>query len=474
MTAPRLDVAFVTAALGSRLRRPVASDAVHKDEFARAVIDSREARPRDLFVALAGERVDGHDYAAAAVQAGASGVMASRELPEVEAAGVPVFLVDDTLDALQALGATWRTALTDLLVVGITGSVGKTTTKAITAAILGRAFRVQANPLNYNNEISVPLCLLELRPETERAVIEMGMYTRGEIALLCKWAQPRTGIVLNVGPTHLERAGSLEAIALAKRELPEALPRDGVAILNADDDLVRAMASHTRARVSTFGLDASADVRGSDVESRGADGFRFTLTYRGESRRLFVRLPGAHLVSNVLAGAAAGLAEGMSLGAVAEAIEALDIPTRMRVIALPDGTRIVDDTYNAQPASMIAALDLLDEMPGRHLALLGDMLELGSAARYEHERVGERAGEVLDALVTLGPQARHMGEVAQDTGHGEVHHAASREEATALLQALVRPGDAVLIKGSHALGLEAVVAAFEDESRRGTADGGTP
>lgn len=474
MSAPRLDVAFVTAALGSRLRRAVASDAVHTAEFTGAVIDSREAETGYLFVALPGERVDGHDYAAAAVQAGASGVIASRELPEVEATGVPVFLVDDTLAALQALGAAWRAALTDLRVVAITGSVGKTTTKAITAAILGRAFRVQANPLNYNNEISVPLCLLELRPETERAVIEMGMYTRGEIAVLARWARPSIGIVLNVGPTHLERAGSLEAIALAKRELPEALPRDGVAILNADDELVRAMAAHTPARVSSFGLDASADVRGSDVESRGADGFGFTLTFRGESQRLFVRLPGAHLVSNVLAGAAAGLAEGMSLGAVAEAIEALDVPTRMRVIPLADGTRIVDDTYNAQPASMLAALDLLDEMPGRHVALLGDMLELGSATRYEHERVGERAGEVLDALVTLGPQARHMGEVAQDTGHGEVHHASSREEATALLQALVRPGDALLIKGSHALGLEAVVAAFEGEPRRGTTDGGKP
>ncbi len=472
MSAPRLDVAFIADALGPRLRRPVDPAAFDSSEFTRAVIDSREAAPGDLFVALPGERVDGHEYAAAAVQAGATGVVASRELPEVEASGVPVFLVDDTLTALQTLGATWRAALTELLVVGITGSVGKTTTKAITAAILGRAFRVQANPLNYNNEISVPLCLLELRPETERAVIEMGMYTRGEIALLCKWAQPRTGVVLNVGPTHLERAGSQEAIAAAKRELPEALPADGTAILNIDDPLVKAMAPHTRAHVSWFGLSAGADVRGEDVESLGAEGFRFTLTFRGESRRLFVRLPGTHLVSNVLAGAAAGLAEGMSLSAVAEAIEALDIPTRMRVIALPDGTRIVDDTYNAQPASMLAALDLLDEMPGRHLALLGDMLELGQAARYEHERVGERAGEVLDALVTIGDQARHMGEVAQNTGHGEVHHAATRDEAAALLQALVRPGDAVLIKGSHALGLEAVVAAFELESREHANGGG--
>lgn len=469
MSDPRLDVAFITAALGPRLRRPLDPSAYPTSEFIRAVIDSREATTGDLFVALPGERVDGHDYATAAVLAGAAGVIASRELPEVE--GVPVFLVEDTLAALQALGAAWRAALTELEVVGITGSVGKTTTKAITAAILGRAFRVQANPLNYNNEISVPLCLLELRPGTERAVIEMGMYTRGEIAVLCQWAQPRTGIVLNVGPTHLERAGSIEAIATAKRELPEALPSDGAAVLNIDDPLVKAMAPHTRARVTWFGLGAGADVRGSDVESLGAEGFRFTLEFQGESRRLHVRLPGTHLVSNVLAAAAAGFANGMSLGAVAEGIETLDVPTRMRVIPLPDGTRLIDDTYNAQPASMLAALDLLDEMPGRHLALLGDMLELGQASRYEHERVGERAGEVLDALVTIGDHARHMGEIAQTTGHGEVHHATSREEAAALLQALVRPGDVVLIKGSHALGLDAVVAALEAESRGEPANG---
>ena len=462
MSAPRFDVEFITAAMGPRLRRPVDPATVHTDDFPRAVIDSRQVAPGDLFVALPGERVDGHDFAATAVAAGARGVLASRELPDVE--GVPVFLVDDTLAALQTLGAAWRDALTDLEVVGITGSVGKTTTKAITAAVLTRAFRVQANPLNYNNEISVPLCLIELRPGTQRAVIEMGMYTRGEIATLCRWAKPRTGIVLNVGPTHLERAGSMEAIALAKRELPDALPADGFAVLNIDDPLVKAMAQHTKAKVIWFGLGAGADVRGSDVESLGAEGFRFTLEFRGESRRLHVRLPGAHLVSNALAAAAAGLADGMSLGAVAEAIETLDVATRMRVVPLADGTRIVDDTYNAQPASMLAALDLLDEMPGRHVALLGDMLELGDASRYEHQRVGERAGEVLDALVTLGDNARLLGTTAQRTGHGEVHHASSREEATALLQALVRPGDAVLIKGSHALGLEAVVAAFEAES----------
>jgi UDP-N-acetylmuramoyl-tripeptide--D-alanyl-D-alanine ligase len=241
---PVLDAAFVASALGVRLRGR--SGLTGEVRFERAVIDSREAQAGDLFVALPGDRVDGHDFVAAAVRAGARGCVLARPVEGVE--GAAVFLVDDTLAALQDVAAAWRAALPSTEVVGVTGSVGKTTTKRIAAGVLAARYRVQANPLNYNNEISVPLCLLELRPETERAVIEMGMYTTGEISTLCRWARPRTGIVLNVGPTHLERAGSLEAIARAKRELPEALPAGGAAILNRDDPIVRAMASHTQAR----------------------------------------------------------------------------------------------------------------------------------------------------------------------------------------------------------------------------------
>ncbi len=456
MRAPVLDAAFVAGALGPRLRHPVPAALLHT-RFQRAVIDSREAREGDLFVALPGERVDGHDFAAAAVAAGASGVLASRDVP-VE--GVPVFVAEDSLAALQALAATWRASL-PLEVVGITGSVGKTTTKGIVAAVLGAKYRVQANPLNYNNEISVPLCLLELQPRTQRAVIEMGMYTTGEIALLCQWARPRTGIVLNVGPTHLERAGSLEAIAQAKGELVQALPEDGTAVLNVDDPLVRGMVGLSRARVVWFGTSDPAEVRGTDLASHGAEGFEFTLVYQGQKRRLRVPLPGRHLLANVLAGAAAGLSDGLSFRQVCDAIEGLSVPTRLRVLRAADGTRVIDDTYNAQPASMLAALDLLDEMPGRHVALLGDMRELGQASHYEHQRVGERAGEVLDALVTLGEDARALGETAEAHGAGEVHHATSRDEAAALLWTMVRPGDVVLVKGSHALGLDAVVAEFE-------------
>ena len=460
--APVLDAGFVASALTARLRGR-AGIASAEVRFTGAAIDSRLVRPGDLFVALPGEHADGHDYAAAAVRAGAAGCVLTRPVAETE--GAAVFVVDDTLAALQALGAGWRRALTGLEVVGITGSVGKTTTKAIVAAVLGARYRVQANPLNYNNEVSVPLCLVELHPETERAVIEMGMYTTGEIALLCAWARPRTGIVLNVGPTHLARAGSLEAIARAKRELPEALPADGACVLNADDARVRAMAARTRARVWWFGEGEDAEVCGRDATSRGAQGFAFTLGYAGESRRVHVRLAGRHLLANVLSAAAAGLADGLTFAEVADAIEALDVPLRMRVVEAPGGVTILDDTYNAQPASMLAALDLLEEMDGRHLALLGDMLELGDLSRAEHERVGRRAADVLDALVTIGEEARALGAAATTAGLTGVIHAASREAALTAIRAQLRAGDVLLVKGSHALGLEAVVTGLGGSAR---------
>ncbi len=469
MSAPVLDAAFVTTALGGRLRARAGS-APDSTRFGGAAIDSRAVQPDDLFVALPGERVDGHAFAPYAVEAGATGCLLTHEVRDIESAGpAALFLVDDTLASLQHLGAAWREALVDTQVVGITGSVGKTTTKAIVASVLATKYRVQANPLNYNNEVSVPLCLLELRPETERAVIEHGMYTTGEIALLCRWTRPRIGVVLNVGPTHLERAGSLEAITQAKRELIEALPADGAAVLNADDDRVRSMAAHSPAPVWWFGTAEDARVRGTDLASDGARGFDFTLHLDGASRRVHVPLPGRHLLSNVLAAAATALADGLTLDEVAAAIEALDVPLRLNVIELPGGITVLDDTYNAQPASTIAALDLLDEMSGRHVALLGDMRELGDLSRVEHERVGRRAAEVVALLITIGDEARALGEAARAAGLGDVQHVDSRDAAIEALRARLAPGDVVLIKGSHALGLEHVVTALSERTPDGDA-----
>ena len=455
--APTLDSAFVTHALGdaltARFGRP--------RTFARAVIDSRLVQPGDLFVALQGEHEDGHRFAAQAEAAGAAGLLLAHSVSGLAEPGESArFYVDDTLAALQRLAVAWRDALPQTEVVGVTGNVGKTTTKLITAAVLGARYRVQASAKNYNNEIGVPLCLLELQPDTQRAVIEMGMYTTGEIALLCRWTRPRTGIVLNVGPVHLERAGSVQAIVEAKRELVESLTADGHALLNADDPAVRGMAEHTRGRVWLFGTSADAEVRGSDVASHGARGFEFTLHYAGASRRVRVPLPGAHLLSNVLAASAAGLSDDIPLDGVVDAIERLDVPLRLVVRQVAGGVTLLDDTYNANPASMLAALDLLSEMPGRRIALLGDMRELGELSEQSHARVGRRAAEVVDALYTVGELAHGIAAAARDSGLAEAQHVASKERAVEVLRATLRPGDVLLVKGSRALALETVTAAL--------------
>jgi UDP-N-acetylmuramoyl-tripeptide--D-alanyl-D-alanine ligase len=460
MTTPRLDAAFAGRVLAARLTERRGPDA----RFTRAVIDSRRAEPGDLFVGLPGERVDGAEFAADAVRRGASGVLVGA--PPADAAaieGATLFVVDDPLAALQELGSAWRDALPATEVVGVTGNVGKTTTKLMAASVLARRYRVQASELNYNNEIGVPLCLLELRPDTERAVIEHGMYTTGEIALLCTWTRPRTGIVLNVGPVHLERAGSLDAIARAKRELVEALTPDGHALLNVDDPVVAAMAEHTAAPVTRFGTGEDADVRGTDLEPLGADGFAFTLRARGEQRRVRVPLPGAHLLPNVLAAATAGLVDGVPLDEVCGALESLDVPLRLTVRALPGGITLLDDTYNASPAATLAALDLLAEMPGRKLALLGDMLELGDLAEPSHDEVGRRAACVADVLFTVGDLAARIAVAAQRCGLPAAKHVDSKEAAARALLAALQPGDALLVKGSRALALETVVDDVESQ-----------
>ncbi len=463
--SPTLDSAFVAHALGELLL----DRAGPQQTFERAVIDSRQVQPGDLFVALPGEQHDGHSFVTDAVNAGAAGLLVGRPVAGLdEHSGPARFVVAGPLAALQRLAAAWRDALPSTDVIGITGNVGKTTTKLITAAVLGARYRVQASEQNYNNEIGVPLCLLETRPQTERTVIEMGMYTTTEIALLCEWTHPRIGVVLNVGPVHLERAGSLETIIAAKRELPEALPAGGHAILNADDRDVLAMASHTRARVWLFGSGEGLDhdVRGSEITSLGADGFEFTLTAGEQSRRVRVPLPGAHLVSNVLAAATVGLADGITFDAVCEAIEALDVPLRLTVRTLAGGVTLLDDTYNANPASMLAALDLISQMPGRRVALLGDMRELGALSDQSHDRIGARAAEVLDVLFTVGDLAARIAASARSAGLTTVEHLASKEQATAALDGVLQAGDVLLVKGSRALELETVVQTLTDEGAR--------
>ena len=455
---PRLDADFVARTLGDTLRGRSGPNT----EFGRAVVDSRLVHGGDLFVGLQGENHHGAEFAVEAIERGAAGaLLPAGEKSGLEGRDVCTLLVDEPLAALQGLGAAWRVALPATEVVGITGSVGKTTTKLMAASVLRRRFRTQATEANYNNEIGVPLCLLELRPQTERGVIEMGMYTMGEISLLCEWARPTIGVVLNIQPVHLSRAGSIETIARAKRELVEALPANGHAILNVDDPTVAAMATHTSARVWTVGAGADAEVRGTDIERMGAVGFAFTLAFDGAERRVRLPAPGAHLLTNALAAAAIGFASGIEIDDVVAALGDLAIPLRLSVRTLPGGITLLDDTYNASPSATVAALDLLAELPGRHVALLGDMLELGEESEPLHAQVGHWAAETTELLITVGELAAGISAAATSAGHPDAHHARDKGEALELLRSRIAEGDAVLIKGSRALALETVVRALK-------------
>ena len=458
-TTPQLTDAFIAAALGDRLRARSGPDRT----ITGAAMDSRNVQPGDLFVALPGDHHDGHDFASEAAGRGAAALLLERPVEGVDASSTATYLVDDALASMQLLGAAWRRQLAGLRVVGITGSVGKTTTRAFTAELLARRFRVQATAGSFNNEIGVPLTLLQLRPDTERAVIEMGMYTTGEIAQLCVWAQPSVGVVLNVGPVHMERAGSIDAIVRAKRELIEALPPEGCAVLNLDDHRVASMAPYTRARVVSIGESAGVDVRAEDVVGHGWGGFEFTLHFEGAAQRVRVQLPGRHLVTNALAAAAVSLVEGIDLAEVAAGLEALRDSPRMRVVTLANGVTLLDDTYNANPGSMAAALALLADLPGRHVAVLGDMLELGPVASEEHHALGVRAAEVVAVLFTVGDLARETAEAATSAGLPQVEHLESADRAPEVLREVLRPGDVLLVKGSRALALEGVVRSLEQE-----------
>jgi len=425
--------------------------------FRHGVVDSRKAGRGDIFVALRGEHVDGHDYVAHAAERGATGAIVERPVE----ADIAQYVVPNALIALQDLARLHRASRTKLRVIGITGSVGKTTTKELTAAVLDVSYHVLKNEGNLNSEIGLPLVLLEVTRKHNRAVLEMGMWARGEIALLCEIAQPEAGIVTNIGPSHMERLGSIEAIADAKAELVEALPPDGDAILNIDDPRVAALAERTNANVITYGLSPDADVRAEDIDSHGLAGVRFTLVHEGDRAAVYSHLPGRAMVHNALAAAAAGIVDGIALPDIAERLTEVQIPTRLSAHRGFNGSTILDDTYNASPDSMRAALDLLGEVAGRKFAVLGDMRELGDAGHDGHIDIGRRAAEIADVIFAVGDLGRWIGDAAFQAGHGAVHIVMDKSEIAPALLPQLAPGDVVLVKGSRALALETVVAELE-------------
>jgi len=346
--------------------------------------------------------------------------------------------------------------------IAVTGSVGKTTTKEMLAAVLGQRYRVLKSERSVNTATGLPLALLRLTSAHERAVLEIGGgYELGEIAQLARIARPQVGVVTNVGPTHLERMGTIERIALNKAELVETLPEDGVAVLNADDPLVRAMASKAQGRVFFYGLTPDADLWANEIESRGLEGLRFRFHYGQEVVYARVSLLGQHSVHTALRAAAVGLIEGLSWQ---EIMDGLRGAAQLRLVVVPglNGSTLLDDTYNSSPASAIAALNLLDELEGRKIAVLGDMLELGSYEEEGHRKVGRRAMDVVELLVTVGSRGRIIAEEALDLGMdpGAVHLVEDNEAAVAYLRQVIAPGDAVLVKGSRGMTMEHIVSAL--------------
>ncbi|MFC0003285.1 UDP-N-acetylmuramoyl-tripeptide--D-alanyl-D-alanine ligase [Micromonospora siamensis] len=442
-----LTLAEVAAAVDGRLV------AAERDARVTGTVefDSRKVAAGGLFVAFPGEKVDGHDYAARAVEAGAVAVLGTREVP-----GVPMVLVADALDAMGWLARAVVDRLPGLTVIGLTGSSGKTTTKDLIAQLTVRLGPTVAPPGSFNNELGHPYTALQATPETRYLVMEKGARGVGHVRYLCDVVPPRISVVLNVGVAHIGEFGSVEAIALAKGELVEALPADGLAVLNADDPLVDAMASRTAARVVRYGESERADVRAVDVtlDERGRPAY--TLVTPEGSAPVRLGLTGRHQVSNSLAAAAVARELGMPPAEVAAALGELGLVStrRMDVFERSDSVTVIDDSYNANPASTGVALRALASMRGRGrtVAVLGYMAELGDFEAEGHRQVGRLAAELgVDRLLVVGEPAApiHEGATSVNDWGGESVLLTDQAAAVEVLRGELRPGDVVLVKGSR-------------------------
>jgi UDP-N-acetylmuramoyl-tripeptide--D-alanyl-D-alanine ligase len=425
-------------------------------------IDTRKLKPGDLFVAIKGERVDGHDFAAEAAAQGALALLVTRRLNSA----LPQILVDDTQLALGDLASAVR-AQSDVRVVGITGSNGKTTVKTLAASILARQGRTHVNAGNYNNELGLPLTLLAMPADAQYAVLEMGAGKPGDIDYLAAIARPDIGLVNTIAPAHLERMGSVEGVAETKGALYQSLPADGIAIINADDAFARFFEGLAGSRqLLRFGLEQPAEVSAQIIEQR-LDGSRFVLrTPLGEAE-VQLPLPGRHNIANALAAAAIGLALRVPLSSIVEGLQ--DAPVvagRLNQQAMPGDWTLIDDSYNANPGSVAAAIDTLALATGERWLVLGDMAELGGDARALHAAIGRQArARGIERLYAVGPLSAAT---VQAFGTGATHYS----EQSALIDALrtqLHAGVSCLIKGSRSAAMDRVVAALIHDHHKGTA-----
>ncbi|HEY1487366.1 MAG TPA: UDP-N-acetylmuramoyl-tripeptide--D-alanyl-D-alanine ligase [Micromonosporaceae bacterium] len=444
----RMTLAEIAAAVGGVLTPP---DAAEVTVTGSVEFDTRKLSDGGLFFAFAGAKVDGHDFGAPAVAAGAVGALGQRPVPEL-----PTIVVEDQLTAIQRLARSVIDRLPNATVIGITGSSGKTTTKDFIAQLVARTGPTIAPPGSLNNELGHPYTVLRADEQTRWLVLELGARGIGHIRDLCTVAPPRIGVVINVGVAHIGEFGSVEAIAVAKGELVEALPADGIAVLNADDPRVRAMSTRTAAKVVNVGEGADADVRAVDVVLDDRGRAAYTLVTPDGSAAVQLGVFGRHQVGNSLAAAAVALAAGVRLPDLAAALAELRVVStrRMDVFDRADGVTVIDDSYNANPASTAAALRALIALGNdrRRIAVLGYLAELGAHERSGHEEVGELAARLgVNRLIVVGADAEpmHSGAGSVATWEGSSVAVPDQDSAIALLRAELRPGDVVLVKGSR-------------------------
>ncbi|MBS4030020.1 MAG: UDP-N-acetylmuramoyl-tripeptide--D-alanyl-D-alanine ligase [Clostridiales bacterium] len=430
----------------------------------RLTIDSRDTAEGAFFIPLAGDRTDGHRFIRDAAQRGAIGCFSAIAADVALPKGLTVIGVPDTLQALQQVAAHYR-KLFSLHMIGVTGSVGKTTTKDIIAAVLSQRFKTLATQGNLNNHIGLPLMLSRLDSTYEASVLEMGMSGAGEIDLLARLALPKIGVITNIGESHLEALGSREAIACAKRELLQHLPENGIAFINGDEPLLFDTSKKFRGKLVTFGFSSRCTMRCTNIVQH-QDKKAICLEQHGfPSLTLVPPLPGRHNIYNVMAAVAVGRGLGVTDEEIVQGLSLTRLSGMRLEVVTTAGLHVINDTYNASPTSVAAAIDVLDELAGSagKMAVLGDMLELGSLQTEGHRQVGRLvASKNLDALVVFGERAQEIATGALQAGfpQSRVHKATTHSEAAQTIRQLARPGDWVLIKGSRGMRMEDVLAAL--------------
>lgn len=448
----------------ARLASMVSGEVVQGGEipFGRVVIDSREADGESVFFAIRGERLDGHDYLAQALESARGAIVSKR--PDPLPSGKAVVVVDDTTAALVRLAAAIRREFPFLL-IGVTGSTGKTTTKEMIHALVETERRTFRSWGNFNNQIGFPLCLSNVPDLAQVVISEMGMNHAGEIADMASYGRPDIGVYTNIRPVHLEFLGTIEKIAAAKRELLENLSPRGRVVLNADDPQVMRIAEGFEGSRITYGFTEGADVRAVDVEERGLRGTSFTIESEGERRRMELSQPGLHNLENYLAAVATARLAGVSWEGIERGTAGIRPAYHRGVLVEWNGASLYDDTYNSNPYALGRALELIEgaQVEGRRIAVIGDMLELGEDELKFHRESGKAIPKGFEMVVAVGPRSKALLEGAREAGFpdAQLHHFDRAEEATPFLREQVRPGDLVLLKASRGIGLDRIVTELE-------------